>query len=74
MPRFISQDGQHSIETDLPTEAAELHRDGYTEQVVTPPEAASTKDADEPGPDAASKPADAPEPGPAAKPASKSTK
>ena len=32
MPRFISKDGQHAVETAVATEAAELRRDGYTEQ------------------------------------------
>ena len=32
MPRFISQDGKHTVETAVATEAAELRRDGYTEQ------------------------------------------
>lgn len=32
MPRFTSPDGGLTIETDVPTEAAELRRDGFTEQ------------------------------------------
>ena len=32
MPRFVSKDGSHVIETAVPTEAAELRRDGFTEQ------------------------------------------
>jgi hypothetical protein len=32
MPRFISKDGNHAVETSVATEAAELRRDGYTEQ------------------------------------------
>ncbi|WP_324644153.1 hypothetical protein [Pseudarthrobacter sp. LT1] len=32
MPRFISPDGNLTIETAVPTEAAELRRDGFTEQ------------------------------------------
>lgn len=32
MPRFISKDGKHTVETAVATEAAELRRDGYTEQ------------------------------------------
>lgn len=34
MPRFTSKDGNHTVETAVPTEAAELRRDGYTEQKV----------------------------------------
>ncbi|MBT8162794.1 MULTISPECIES: hypothetical protein [Arthrobacter] len=32
MPRFVSKDGKHTVETSVATEAAELRRDGYTEQ------------------------------------------
>lgn len=32
MPRFTSKDGTHTVETAVATEAAELRRDGYTEQ------------------------------------------
>jgi hypothetical protein len=32
MPRFTSPDGQHAVETAVATEAAELRRDGYSEQ------------------------------------------
>jgi hypothetical protein len=32
MPRFISPDGQIVIETAIPTEAAELRRDGFKEE------------------------------------------
>ena len=32
MPRFTSPDGQHTVETAVATEAAELRRDGYSEQ------------------------------------------
>ncbi|SDK79124.1 hypothetical protein [Arthrobacter sp. ok362] len=32
MPRFTSKDGTHTVETAIPTEAAELRRDGYVEQ------------------------------------------
>lgn len=32
MPRFISKDGKHTVETAVATEAAELRRDGFVEQ------------------------------------------
>jgi hypothetical protein len=32
VPRFVSKDGEHVIETAIPREAAELRRDGWTEQ------------------------------------------
>ena len=32
MPRFTSPDGNHTVETAVATEAAELRRDGYSEQ------------------------------------------
>ncbi|WNT44909.1 hypothetical protein SEA_ABBYDAISY_14 [Arthrobacter phage AbbyDaisy] len=32
MPRFVSKDGNHVVETSVATEAAELRRDGFTEQ------------------------------------------
>lgn len=32
MPRFISKDGKHTVETSVPTEAADLRRDGFVEQ------------------------------------------
>jgi len=31
VPRFVSKDGEHVIETAIPREAAELRRDGWTE-------------------------------------------
>lgn len=31
MPRFTSKDGQHTVETAVPTEAAELRAQGYVE-------------------------------------------
>lgn len=32
MPRFVSKDGKHTIETAVPREAAALRSQGYTEQ------------------------------------------
>lgn len=32
MPRFISKDGSVTVETAIPTEAAELRARGFTEQ------------------------------------------
>jgi hypothetical protein len=32
MPRFISKDGKHAVETSVATEAAELRRDGFKEE------------------------------------------
>lgn len=32
MPRFVSKDGKHTIETSNPTEAVSLRTQGYREQ------------------------------------------
>ncbi|WP_155854332.1 hypothetical protein [Arthrobacter sp. MA-N2] len=43
MPRFISKNGKHAVETAVATEAAELRRDGYTEEKAEAPKADAAK-------------------------------
>lgn len=49
MSRFISKDGAHTVETAVAAEAAELRRDGYTEQK---PQIADSRNAEAAKPDA----------------------
>lgn len=43
MARFLSKDGKHAVETAVATEAAELRRDGYTEEKAEAPKADAAK-------------------------------
>ena len=43
MPRFVSKDGNHVVETAVATEAAELRSQGYVEQKAR---TAAVKEAD----------------------------